>query len=183
LGALFCLIEGGGYIAWPIMLSRVTVELMSYNDTDKIRMWSIYFVILGVTLWIAMVAKFTLLGNVGEELTVRLRTLSFRNLLGKEVSWFDHPANAKGRLTSQLAHDAAKIRGLVADTLGAVLQIASMLLFAIVIALYFCWEIGLLCIGVFPNHRCGDKHSASDDDGVFRVQWIRSIWDVCHPCD
>eukprot|EP00040_Diaphanoeca_grandis_P031275 m.186775 g.186775 ORF g.186775 m.186775 type:complete len:1305 (-) comp32280_c0_seq1:186-4100(-) len=150
VGSLFCLVEGGGYVAWPIMLSRVTVELMGPNDTDKIRLWSIYFIILGISLWVAMVLKFTLLGNVGEELTLRLRTLSFRNLLHKEVSWFDHPANAKGRLTSQLAHDAAKIRGLVGDTFGAVLQIVSMLVIGITLAIYFCWEIGLLVIACFP---------------------------------
>lgn len=50
-------------------------------------------------------------GLSGEHLTKRLRRMTFENLLRQEVSFFDHPDNTVGSLTTKLATDASAVRG------------------------------------------------------------------------
>lgn len=90
------------------------------------------------------------LGDVGDTFTRRLRYLSFRQLLDREVGWFDAPGNSKGRLTARLAHDASKIRGLLGDSIGTITQLVFMLVIAVAAAMYFCWEVGAVLICTFP---------------------------------
>ena len=47
----------------------------------------------------------------GEELTIRLRNLSFRAMLKQEMGWFDHTKNSVGALCSRLSGDAAAVQG------------------------------------------------------------------------
>ena len=195
LGILMCALEAGGYIAWPLFLSRVIVELVTYNRADVIQEWSLAFIGLGVGLFAVIALKMYFLGYAGDSFTRRLRLQSFRQLLSREVGWYDMPGNSKGRLTvrqlrhyldqpsrvfkltappachallgahtyrvmlairwrlhlqARLAHDASKIRGLLADAVGALTQLYCMLLIAVGVSMYFCWEIGVVLIGTFP---------------------------------
>ncbi len=47
----------------------------------------------------------------GQNLTARLRGLSFKAMLRQEISWFDDEKNSTGALTTRLAHDAAQVQG------------------------------------------------------------------------
>ena len=58
LGILMCALEAGCYIAWPLFLSRVIVELVTSNRAEVIQQWSLAFVALGVGLFVVMVRHF-----------------------------------------------------------------------------------------------------------------------------
>ena len=47
----------------------------------------------------------------GENLTSRLRSLSFRAMLRQEMGWFDEERNSTGALTTRLANDAGQVQG------------------------------------------------------------------------
>ena len=47
----------------------------------------------------------------GENLTSRLRSLSFRAMLRQEMGWFDEEMNSTGALTTRLANDAGQVQG------------------------------------------------------------------------
>ncbi|CAG8692745.1 339_t:CDS:2, partial [Racocetra fulgida] len=58
----------------------------------------------------------------GERLTKRLRRLTFEALLNQEIAYFDDEKNGTGVLTSKLAVDATKVKGLSGGLMGTVLQ-------------------------------------------------------------
>ena len=47
----------------------------------------------------------------GENLTARLRELSFKAMLRQEIGWHDLEQNSTGILTTRLAQDAARVQG------------------------------------------------------------------------
>ena len=50
-------------------------------------------------------------GISGENLTARLRSLSFKAMLRQEVGWHDNERNSTGALTTRLANDASQVQG------------------------------------------------------------------------
>ena len=51
------------------------------------------------------------LSMAGEQLTKRLRDLSFKAMLRQEMAWFDRKANSTGALLTMLAFDTATVKG------------------------------------------------------------------------
>ena len=47
----------------------------------------------------------------GENLTARLRSLSFGAMLRQEIGWHDDEKNSTGTLTTRLSHDASQVQG------------------------------------------------------------------------
>ncbi len=85
------------------------------SDVDR---WSLAFVVLGVIDFIANVGRFYYFGVAGEALTRRLRVKSFRAMIYKEADWFDQPRHRKNILTTRLASDTSRVRGIVGERLG-----------------------------------------------------------------
>ena len=47
----------------------------------------------------------------GENLTSRLRSMTFRAMLRQEIGWFDEERNSSGALTTRLSSDAGQVQG------------------------------------------------------------------------
>lgn len=58
---------------------------------------------------------------VGERLTFKLRELSLRTILRKQMGWFDDEKHGSGILVTRLSSDATLINGLAAGRAGQVL--------------------------------------------------------------
>ena len=84
----------------------------------------------------------------GEKLTFRLRTLTFRSILGKEIGWFDQLENSVGSLCVRLSGDASAIQGATGARLGLLVQVSVSILFALALSLFYNWKLALVS-GIF----------------------------------
>ena len=86
----------------------------------------------------------------GENLTSRLRSLSFKAMLRQEIGWFDEERNSTGALTTRLADDAAKVQGAAGIRLSTLLEMFMGMFTSIIIAFVYSWVLTLLILGVAP---------------------------------
>ena len=86
----------------------------------------------------------------GENLTSRLRSLSFKAVLRQEIGWFDEERNSSGFLTTRLADDAAKVQGVTGTRVGTLLETSIGMLMALIIAFVYSWVLTLLVLVVIP---------------------------------
>lgn len=66
------------------------------------------------------------------------------------MSYFDHPLNSTGALTTRLATDASRVKGATGSRLALVTQNMCSLGFAFAIAFYFEWRLTLVCTAFVP---------------------------------
>lgn len=59
------------------------------KQEDEIRMYTYIVFLLGVAGAIFQLISSATLTKAGEELTVRMRIMSFRSMLKQEIGWFD----------------------------------------------------------------------------------------------
>ena len=76
--------------------------------------------------------------------------MTFEKEVNMEVEWFDRPENSSGAIGARLSADAAKVRGLVGDTLQLVVQNSSTLVAGLVIAFVSNWELSLIILALIP---------------------------------
>jgi ATP-binding cassette subfamily B (MDR/TAP) protein 1 len=84
----------------------------------------------------------------GEKLTFRLRTLSFRSILWKEIGWFDQLENSVGSLCVRLSGDSSAIQGATGARIGLLVQVSVSILFALTLSLVYDWKLALAS-GIF----------------------------------
>jgi ABC-type multidrug transport system fused ATPase/permease subunit len=74
-------------------------------------------------------------GFSGENLTLRIRSMSYAAILRQDISFFDEEKHSVGALTSALSLDATQVNGLAGITLGTILQVCVTLLSGLIVAL------------------------------------------------
>lgn len=109
-----------------------------------------YFVAIGGGAFIGNFFQLFMLGVSGERLTRKLRRESFRVLLKQEMGFFDEKKNAVGALTTRLATEATLVKGIIGDTLGAIVYVSSAILSGFIIAYVACWRVALVVTAIFP---------------------------------
>ena len=87
---------------------------------------------------------------VGERLTLKLRSDTFRKLLRMPISFFDEPKNNAGTLTSRLSVDCKLINGLTSSMIGINLANFASLVCGLVIAFTSSWALTLVTLGITP---------------------------------
>lgn len=86
----------------------------------------------------------------GENLTYDVRSLLFRSLIYKQVSWFDRKEKAPGILTNILSEDITNLNGLTSETICTILEGILCLIAGIVGSAYYSWRMTVVCIGIIP---------------------------------
>ncbi|CAF1371247.1 unnamed protein product, partial [Didymodactylos carnosus] len=86
----------------------------------------------------------------GEKLTMRIRSLSFRALLLKNISWFDMPSNNVGLLVTQLSSDASAFKGLTGIRIGMIVQACGAILTALVVSFQAGWKLSFVMLCFAP---------------------------------
>jgi ATP-binding cassette, subfamily B (MDR/TAP), member 1 len=57
-------------------------------------------------------------GTLGNNVTLKVRTILYSNILQKNLGWFDHRDNGPSVLTSTMASDTSLINGISTESLG-----------------------------------------------------------------
>ncbi|ETW02442.1 hypothetical protein H310_05955 [Aphanomyces invadans] len=153
VGSIGALVNGAVFPVYGLVFVNVTVLYFKYNLTpdqmkDEALKWSIAFLIIAATYFIAATAQNYSFAVVSERLTRRLREQGFLAMLHQDIGWFD--SQSSGALTTLLATDTAIIQSMTGDLLNRVFVAGSTLIVAFSIGFYYSWQMTLALIGVFP---------------------------------
>lgn len=105
---------------------------------------------------LALVALFshscgkTAFGIVSENLTLRVRDISFRTILQQDIAWFSKPGHSHHALMSRLNSDSGSISGLSGVILGTIFSIATSVLGGMVLAHVVAWKIAIVLLAAVP---------------------------------
>ncbi|KAM5141520.1 ATP-dependent translocase ABCB1-like isoform 1-T3 [Mantella aurantiaca] len=153
MGVIAAAISGGIYPTFAVIFGKV---IGSFSITDenersqKTILLSLMFLALGVISLVVYIIMGFSFGISGENLTLRLRSLSFKALLRQEIGFFDDHANAVGVLLTRLATDASQVKGTTGSRLGLLTITVCTLLTAIIIAFVHGWQLTLLILACIP---------------------------------
>ncbi len=113
VGLVSSVIMGASMPIYAILFGEVMGILSDPIDSarDDSVLYAILFVGVGVVVGTAMFLQILMFTVAGEHLTLRMRKMAFRAMLGQEMGWFDQPANSTGALCARLSADAAAIQG------------------------------------------------------------------------
>ena len=68
----------------------------------------------------------------------------------QEAAFFDRPNHSTGTLTTMLGKEATAMSGLSGSNLGTIISVLTNLTSGIILALFFCWQLGLVSLAVLP---------------------------------
>lgn len=154
LGGIGSAIVGVSTPIYAILFALVMGILSPGGPLDEKRsqgdFYSLMFLILGIVVGLAAFVQSLCLSIAGEALTARLRSLSFRAMLKKEIGWFDHESNNTGSLCARLSADAASVQGATGSRIGLILEAVSTLCGSVILSLYYEWRLGLTAMCFVP---------------------------------
>ncbi|CAG8467342.1 5545_t:CDS:10 [Racocetra persica] len=156
-GSMFILL-----INWMLRILIIGLVLASIVDVfsrtdqpDELRrsanFWASCFAMLAVISAFANFAQLSMFTLSGEHLTKRLRRLTFEALLKQEITYFDDEKNGTGVLTSKLAIDATRVKGLSGGLMGTVLHNCFNILVGFGLAFGFGWKLTLIILAASPT--------------------------------
>jgi ABC-type multidrug transport system fused ATPase/permease subunit len=151
----------GGFligIVWPIfsiLFSNVIGDIVKYSLSRTIllhKMANNAYALFGLGCIAMLVCAFSvfILRYAGEELTQRVRLMTYKAMLRQELAWFDSPEHQVGSLTSKLANEAARIKMATGNTLMFMCAAVSAVIAAVIIALLSGWQLGLVILPLMP---------------------------------
>ncbi|XP_072280803.1 ATP-dependent translocase ABCB1-like [Pyxicephalus adspersus] len=114
MGVIAAAISGGIYPTFAVIFGKVIGSFSIIDDAERNQrttLLSLMFLTLGVISLIVYIVMGFSFGISGENLTMRLRSLSFKALLRQEIGFFDDHSNAVGVLLTRLATDASQVKG------------------------------------------------------------------------
>ncbi|KAI6239003.1 Multidrug resistance protein pgp-3 [Aphelenchoides fujianensis] len=148
-GLVFTLARGFSTPIFSIVYGRLFKSLSAVFESDISRadvatanmQNALTFCGLGLFAGITTFFSGLLFGWSGEQMTQRLRSEVFRNLLRQDGAYFDDLRHATGKLTARLSSDAPNVQAAVDQRLAEVLQGLVALSAGIAIAFYFGWSM------------------------------------------
>ncbi|XP_072037232.1 ATP-dependent translocase ABCB1-like [Amphiura filiformis] len=153
IGIIASAFAGGVSPAYSYLFSRI-IATFAIQDTDelneRIRFLCGMFLVLATTALISNILQNAAFGKSGEELTLRLRHLSFKAMLRQNIAWFDDDQNSIGILTTRLSTETSEVKGITGVRIGLIFQALCNMGVAIIIALYFGWQLTLAVLGFLP---------------------------------
>ncbi|KAJ7270236.1 multidrug resistance protein 1 [Mycena rebaudengoi] len=153
IGAVFAMLSGMTYPAFAVIYAK-GIDAFSSPDAHDRRIkgdrTALYMFLVAIASAICIFFQNYLFASAASTFIAKLRSLSFRAILGQEIQFFDDEKNNTGSLTSNLSDHPQKVKGLIGITLGAIIECVSTLTTSWVVGLIFAWKLGLVGIVCSP---------------------------------
>ncbi|ULT83478.1 hypothetical protein L3Y34_012603 [Caenorhabditis briggsae] len=146
MGTVFAIMRGSELALLAIMFGYV-FEAFEKPDAEMARELVIIFILygcLGLYVFITQVLSSTLFTIVAENLGLKFRVQSFKNLLYQDASFFDNPAHAPGKLITRLATDAPNVKAVVDTRMLQVIYSMTSITINLVTGYACCWQIAVV---------------------------------------
>ncbi|KAL1914580.1 uncharacterized protein VTP21DRAFT_8111 [Calcarisporiella thermophila] len=146
------LVFGGVYPMHGLLVGRMLSVLRMPVDQmeEASKFWCLIYFAIAIIGFFATILRDGVTLFCGERLARRLRAQTFSNLLRQEISFFDHPINTTGALTSSLAKDATLIIELPKILIVDGGNVLSAILFGLCIAFIHGWKLSLMLLPTMP---------------------------------
>ncbi|KAM4688619.1 ATP-binding cassette sub-family B member 5-like [Discoglossus pictus] len=152
-GTLAAAVNGSMQPTFCIFFAKFIV-IFATNDSLKIRhevnIYSIIISSLSVVAFVTYFLQGFFFGKSGEELTMRLRQMSFKAMLHQEIAWFDDKKHNTGALTTRLATDTSEVQTATGSRLGLVARNVACMVLSVILAFVYGWELSLLILAMMP---------------------------------
>nr|XP_006814547.1 PREDICTED: LOW QUALITY PROTEIN: multidrug resistance protein 2-like [Saccoglossus kowalevskii] len=127
-GTLAAAVNGACQPVFAVIFSKIVAVFALPDDEilDAAAPYCVAFVIIGVIQGLGYLIQNTMFGKSGEELTMRLRYLTFTTMLHQEIGWFDRHTNSTGALTTKLASEASLVQGVASEGVDNIRTVASL---------------------------------------------------------
>ncbi|XP_072037231.1 ATP-dependent translocase ABCB1-like [Amphiura filiformis] len=153
IGTIASAVAGAVSPVYAYLFSRI-IATFAIQDRDELNEQIAFlcgmFIVLATAALISNVIHTAAFGKSGEELTLRLRHLSFKAMLRQNIAWFDDDRNSIGILTTKLSTETSEVKGITGVRIGFIFQVFCNMGVAIIISLYFGWQLTLAILGFFP---------------------------------
>ncbi|GAM28104.1 hypothetical protein SAMD00019534_112800 [Acytostelium subglobosum LB1] len=152
-GFLSAVGTGAIYPVFSIVFARMLTILQNPDPnyiTTQADFFSIMFTVLAIGSAVSNFFQTFLFGVIGEKLTYKLRSESFKTIIRQNIGWFDLSEHSTGKLTTHLASDASLVQGMTSQRLGIMLQNFLTIIGGLIIALYSGWKLTLVIIATVP---------------------------------
>ncbi|GIL71759.1 hypothetical protein Vretimale_808 [Volvox reticuliferus] len=153
VGCVASAANGAQHPAFAFVISSMIGIFYTLKPSELKKEASFYswmFFVIACGAFLALLVQQIAFGRVAQVVSNRVRVELFGAIIRQEVGWFDDPAHASGKLTANLATDAAYVRGAVGDVFAVAFQNLSTLALGYLVALAYDWRMALLITGVFP---------------------------------
>ncbi|WKX93307.1 hypothetical protein Q1695_010952 [Nippostrongylus brasiliensis] len=114
----------------------------------QLAMAVIIFGSVGLGVMIFQLLSSVFFAIVSENLGMRFRVETFKNLLYQDASYFDNPAHTPGKLITRLATDAPNVKAVIDGRALQVVYAVTAIVACLVIGYVYCWQVTLLGMGM-----------------------------------
>ncbi|KAI8055019.1 multidrug resistance protein 1 [Syncephalis plumigaleata] len=134
-------------IIFSSLMRGTTAQHRDTFDHD-VKLYVIYFVILGVVTFIVAYLQQSMWMLSGENQTSELRRRYFASIIRQEIAWFD--ATSTGDLTSRITGDVNLVQEGISEKVGIIIQSVCTFLAGFILAFVKGWKMALVLLCVFP---------------------------------
>jgi ATP-binding cassette subfamily B (MDR/TAP) protein 1 len=153
MGILGAMLFGGVFPFWGFFLAK-TQKIFYYIDPDRMRRESAilagWYCLMGVISVFSSTSQFYCIAELGERVSLRLRSSMFESLLRRPQSFFDREENSVGVLTTRLSDDSRIVLKATGEALAKQIQAFFTLTIGMIIGFSASWKISLVVISMFP---------------------------------
>ncbi|XP_076438765.1 ATP-dependent translocase ABCB1-like [Babylonia areolata] len=153
LGCIAAMFNGGVEPSFAVIFSKIISVFAETDEDEQEKKIRVYCLILLGLAFASLLAKFLqsyFFAVSGENLTVRVRDLTFRAMLHQEISFYDDKSNTTGALTTRLATDASLVQGATGSQLGMFIMNIANIGTGVIIATIYGWQLTLVVVVFLP---------------------------------
>jgi ABC-type multidrug transport system fused ATPase/permease subunit len=113
MGAICSLLYGATQPIFALFFSQIYKLFAEPNLEEQTRLTSIYaasIFLIGFVAGVTQLLSTIGFAKSGEELTMRMRQLTFSAMLRQEMGYFDYETNSVGALVTRLSSDASSLK-------------------------------------------------------------------------
>ncbi|KAK3823507.1 MAG: P-loop containing nucleoside triphosphate hydrolase protein [Benniella sp.] len=153
IGAFASMVSGAVYPAFSKMFAQMLNILADPNSPNFKKDSNLYSLCFFIIAWIALLAdgsSVSIFFLIGEKMAHRMRTLSFKAILGQEMGFFDDERHSVGALSARLATDAYQMHELFSQPIRTLCSTLSIVIISMVFAFKANWMLTLIILVLIP---------------------------------
>jgi ATP-binding cassette subfamily B protein/subfamily B ATP-binding cassette protein MsbA len=135
-------------IAGPWIIGRAIDEGVEAGDIDRLRFWSVLFLVFAIGEWLSNRQRIAIMAYVGTKVVADIRSQLFRHLQSLSLNFYNR--YSVGRLMSRLISDVGVMQDFITWSLTGLFRSFFMLAGIVVVMVSMNWRLALLTFAVLP---------------------------------
>ncbi|CAG8729804.1 25861_t:CDS:2, partial [Gigaspora rosea] len=152
IGIISSIINGCVYPVFAFIYANIIQAFSKTGDIiyHEVTFWALMILVFAIIIFLVNVIQNVTLGIFCENLTERIRSMTFASILRQDISFFDEENHSVGALTSHLSLDVTYVNGLFGVTLGNLLHVLATIFSSVIVSLIIGWKLTLVCSCSIP---------------------------------